>query len=507
MSEKWETIVVGAGIGGLTAAAKLVQSGQKVLVLDKNPHPGGTASLYHRKGFAFPMGPLGFSNPDLVQKILKNLGIESQLRLRRVHYRLRTLDLDIPLSLPFSGMVNELGRIFPSDRKGIKSFFACMEEISSARKISAADTDQPRMPDDSAISASAYLQGLIGDPILRRILGSIGTREPYTGLPLLAAMWNLIARQGIWYPAAGIQLLAEGLVEALSRDDVSQRDGGHGEIRLNKEVAEIKVKDGRVIGVLLKDGSHLDSDAIISNADYKNTFLRLLKPNVVPREWQHAVSRARQTASLFQVCLGIDAQKLDLSAFKEAERMIYRKGSGDGGLNWEAPEIDPQELASQELEVSLWGAGQKIVVVIRLEADYRHFARFRSVTTRRIPEYQEYKTRLSRALIHEIGSLVPGLEQAICVMDIATPLTFEDQGSRSEGAVAGWSWDYEDLGNDQPGELIRTPFTGLFMAGYQAFSALFEGGVPTAMESGIRAAQAVLDGAGPIETIKIPGVK
>jgi len=92
-------------------------------------------------------------------------------------------------------------------------------------------------------------------------------------------------------------------------------------------------------------------------------------------------------------------------------------------------------------------------------------------------------------------------------MDVATPLTFEDQGGRSGGAVAGWSWNYEDFQDETPKELIRTPIKGLFMAGYQAFSALFMGGIPTAMESGKRAAQAVLDGADPIEEILIPGVK
>lgn len=90
-------------------------------------------------------------------------------------------------------------------------------------------------------------------------------------------------------------------------------------------------------------------------------------------------------------------------------------------------------------------------------------------------------------------------------MDVATPLTFEDQGGRSEGAVAGWSWDYEDFHDDQPRELVRTPIKGLYMAGYQAFSALFMGGVPTAMESGRRAASAVLYNAEPIEEMIIPG--
>ena len=92
-------------------------------------------------------------------------------------------------------------------------------------------------------------------------------------------------------------------------------------------------------------------------------------------------------------------------------------------------------------------------------------------------------------------------------MDVVTPLTFEEQGGRSEGAVAGWSWDYEDFHDYQAQELVRTPMRGLYMAGYQAFSALFMGGVPTSMESGKRAASAVLLHVDPIDTIVIPGRK
>jgi hypothetical protein len=215
--------------------------------------------------------------------------------------------------------------------------------------------------------------------------------------------------------------------------------------------------------------------------------------------------------------LGIDVRKVDLSAFKEAKRIIYRRDPEDTKekeLNWDTVEINPEALAHQELEVSLWGGEEKIilseekaVLVIRVEAEHHHFVRYRSLSTRRIPEYREYKIRLGRALIHEIEYLIPGLEKAILVMDISTPLTFEDQGGRNEGAIAGWSWDYEDFRNDQPKELIRTPIKGLYMVSYQAFSALFMGGVPTAMESGRRGAQAVLNGDEPIEEIRIPRVK
>jgi len=362
------------------------------------------------------------------------------------------------------------------------------------------------------ISASEYLHALIEDWRLKRILGSIGTREPYSGLPLLAAMWNLMSHEGIWFPEEGMQSFCERLARAVVGNNENS-----GEIRLDKDVAKIRVDQGKVVGVILKDGTQLDSSSVISNADYKTAFLKLIDPKMIPPEWYDAVSSARQTGSVFQVCLGVDAGKADLSAFKKARRLIYRRNVENvqerETLDWTAEEIDPEALAGQELEVSLWGRDWEMVssegrapIVIRAEAEYNHFAKYRLGWRQRSPNYQGYKTRLAQALIREIDHLIPGLEKAILVMDVATPLTFEDQGGRSGGAVAGWSWDYEDFRDDQPKELIGTPIKGLYMAGYQAFSALFMGGLPTAMESGKRAAKAVLQGMEPIEKISILGV-
>ena len=68
-----------------------------------------------------------------------------------------------------------------------------------------------------------------------------------------------------------------------------------------------------------------------------------------------------------------------------------------------------------------------------------------------------------------------------------------------------WLWreppPYEDFRDGRPKELIGTPIKGLYMADYQAFSALFMGGIPTAIESGKRAIKAVLVGVPPTERI------
>jgi phytoene dehydrogenase-like protein len=454
------------------------------------------------------MGPLGFSHPGLVQNTLKDFEVGEDLKFSSVHYRMRAFDLDLPLSLPFADMVKELSKLFPADAVGVNCFFVDMNELIPKENH---DPNRSRLDQKHDISASEYLHGLIKDWRLRRILGSIGTREPYSGLPLLAAMWNLMCHEGIWFPKEGMQSFCERLVKAV----VGNKDRS-GEIRLNKDVAKIRVDQGKVLGVILKDGTAIDSPSVISNADYKTAFLQLMDPKTIPSEWYDAISSARQTGSVFQVCLGVDAGTADLSAFRKASRHIYRRNGENApekeDLDWNAQEIDPEALASQELEVSLWGKDWEMVslerrapIVIRAEAEYNHFAKYRLGWRQRSPKYQEYKTRLAQALIRETDHLIPGLDKAILVMDVATPLTFEDQGGRSGGAVAGWSWDYGDFRDDQPKELILTPIKGLYMAGYQAFSALFMGGIPTAMESGKRAARAVLEGMGPVEKISIPG--
>jgi phytoene dehydrogenase-like protein len=510
MSDRRDAIIVGAGVGGLTAASILVKAGLRVLILEKNPHPGGTAYVYHRKGFTFPMGPLGFSTPRLVGEIFKKLDGDD-LKLFPVQYRIKAFDLDIPVSLTFSRMVEELTKRFPKEGKSVKRFFQDMEKISSAMQLPDNGPNRSLLEETSKRSALEYLSGMVRDGRLRRVLGSIGTQEPYSNLPLMAAMWNLMSNEKIWYPEGGMRAFCERLVRAVVGYPGNHQ--GIGEMKLETEVSEIRIERGKVLGVTLKDGTRIESPAVISNADYKTTFMKLTNSRSVPEEWHRAVLNAKQTNSVLQVCLGVDASKVDLSSFNEADRLIY-KGSRKNfseALGGSSEAVHPETLAGQELEISFWNKNDKAlgpegagVIVIRTEADHSDFVRYRPFWRNRLPIYQDVKNRMGRALVQEAENVIPGLENAILVMDVATPLTFEEQGGRSGGAVAGWSWNYEDCPDYRPRALVRTPIHGLYMAGYQAFSTIFMGGVPTAMESGKRASEAVLKGAGPVESIMIP---
>ena len=526
MASEWDAIVIGSGVGGLTAAAKLVQTGKHVAVLDKNSHPGGTAYVYRRKQFTFPMGPLSYSNTGIVGDILRGLNTGRELTYQRVHYRLKAFGLDILLSKPFTEITGQLARQFPDERPAIERFFRDVEKTISFFREPDGNTSSNEITNLARNSAADYLHNHIQDWRLHRILGSIGTMEPYSSFPLLAAMWDLMSQEGIWYPDGGMTSLCDKLVFAVTGHNIydllQQRDGKEendrratGLIKLRTEVRSIRIDKGRITGVQLADGSVLNSRAVVSNADYQTTFLKLLSVSDVPPDWYHAISEARQTGSIVQLCLGVNSSAVDLSALRDARSLIYRRDV-DSKRGPEAElksrKSDPEAFADQEIEVSLWSKNDKNlspagtdVLVIRTEAPYSHFSEYYLGKGRRSQTYQDYKSEIAHTLINAIEHLIPGLENSIVVMDVATPLTIQDQGGRSEGAVAGWSWDYEDSQDHRPRELILTPIKGLYMAGYQAFSTLFMGGVPTAMESGRRAARAVLDNADPVKDIIIPG--
>lgn len=219
---------------------------------------------------------------------------------------------------------------------------------------------------------------------------------------------------------------------------------------------------------------------MISNADVKTTLLRLLPPGFLDRETRTFLEKRKLSPSACQVCLAVDGG-VDISHFSEADVLLETRP-----LRAETSREDSRSvldgLNGATLEISLLssaedGTTSRKVLVMRAPSRWEDFSRYRGASGKRHPAYKDLKRMVARVMMERASSLLPGLLSSAEVLDVATPLTFEERGGRYEGAVAGWSWT--ETGSPTWGEeLVITPVEGLYLAGHQAFSTWSRGASP-----------------------------
>lgn len=489
----YDVIIIGAGIGGISCAARLARNGLKVLVLEKADHIGGTSFVFNRGLYSFPMGPLSFSYYRYIKDFLEEIGIDKKIEYKRNHFQLVSPFLNIIYSHPFDILKEKLKGIFPNE-KNIDSFFTKLEDIIALTRdiyVWHPDYRLDRDLDQGLIESNVGLKKKIAlieeysrtpskdmidsffsDPVLKNLLGSQGTTSPFMSVLNLAFMWNIVSSEGIWFPSCGIHGLNN-----LIKDIVLEYGG---EIRLRSEVQEIILEKGRALGVRTKNGEEYASRWVVSNADYKKTFLHMVDLNEIPQEFTEKIKKAPYTGTELCVYLGIDPRKVDLGAMKAAH-LFYRHRLDPG-------KSAPEDFENREIEICLWSENapdlvphDKISLVLRAGFPYDHIAHFRTGAKKRKEGYRAFKDNLANRLIAVVENIIPGLFSAIDRIEAATPLTYEDWGGRYRGSIAGWTWSFgyqEILGRRL---LVRTPIKNLLMVGIYASSELFMGGMSTSV--------------------------
>ena len=478
------------------------------MLLEKDRHIGGTSYIFRRGGYAFPMGPLSFSYPSLVRELLARIGIETEMTFKRNHFQLITPLVDIIYSLPFEELKVMLSKAFPQEQ-GIEPLFAEMEGIISlVRDVYRWHPDYlsrhewERMPANakgdlismvervraySGTSCSEMLGRFLSDRSLKRLMGSQGTYEPVVSVLKLASMWNLMSWEGIWFPSCGIH----GICDLLR--DAFERHGG--ELHTGAPAKEILVRDGRAAGVRTAGGRVFESQWVVSNTDYKRTFLDLLDERDVPATFLEKVKGVPYTGSELCVYLGIDPKRIDRSRLRATHVFYRHRLDPETGSS-------PEDFRNREIEICLWSDNApdlvhsgKAAMVIRVDLPYECVAGFRAGEKRRGGGYREYKEALAHSLIGTVEGIIPGLGASVEVMEAATPLTYEDWGHRYRGSIAGWSWSIEHEGMLGGKILVKTPVENLLMVGIYAVSELFLGGIPSAMHTARLASDIILGNA------------
>jgi phytoene desaturase len=282
-------IVIGAGIGGITAATHLAKSGIHVTVLEKNANPGGRCDRFSRAGHHFDTGPTLFVMPHLYEAEFRALGasLYDHLDLQRVDptYHLVFDDgSQLALTSDLKSMQEQLEAIQPGSLQGLLRYLQEGDRHYQLVLDRLVNRDFRRASDFFSIQTLALIFRL--KPLINhyrnmsayfaapRLKEAFTFQDLYMGLsPFEApATFSMMPytelAHGVWFPKGGMYRVVESLTDLARQAGV--------EFIFNSAVEHIDTNSNHVRGVRLADGSHLDTDVVLANADLPYVYQNLL---------------------------------------------------------------------------------------------------------------------------------------------------------------------------------------------------------------------------------------
>ncbi|MBK8784022.1 MAG: NAD(P)/FAD-dependent oxidoreductase [Anaerolineales bacterium] len=496
--EKFDVVIIGAGLGGLSAAGYLAKAGKKVLVLEHHTVPGGYAHEFRRGKYRFEVAlhaldgaaPGGWSYP-----ILKDLEVFDQVHFHRIDpfYSVQFPKQKVVASADLMMYESELVKHFPHERDGIHKIIADMVETYwQVRRFDAEGqlgirpplekmpTLYPKMLAAMTMSLEEYMSQFIQDSELKTVFTTLWG---YYGLPpekLNAAIfifpWVSFHLMGAYYPEGGSMAISRAMEATLKKFG--------GEIRYKETVNKIEIKDGRAVAVETEKGLRVEADVIISNANSPDTLLKFVGREHLPADYVRGIEEAKPSISNFVLYLGLDR---DLQAEGYTDHEIFVRDSYDSNAGYQAA-LDG-DFANAGLSITNYsiadhgsapegGTVLNIFALADWNSDNQWGTSGNLENYSDNPQYNELKKAATEILLDRTEKLIPGLRKSIKYIEVATPITNWRYSRNIGGAIYGSDQTVE---NAHGGRLsAQTPIKNLFLAGAWTFG----GGMSAAMLSG-----------------------
>jgi prolycopene isomerase len=472
----YDVVVVGGGLGGLSAAAAMSRLGARTLLVERHPKVGGYAGAFKRGPFQFEASLhalSGLGDPiggTPLARYLDYLGVLHSLRFEKIDPIYHSSGPGVEITVPggVEPFKEALAAYFPLDADGIRTFVD--DCLSLYRKIRPLEESLARgdntvlqsLKRPLALSAvvrampqtvEGRLASLVRDPAARLVLTQIWG---YFGLPPSKLSWFWFCgglatylNDGAWWPVGGSRAFADAFERAI-------RSAG-GEVITGVGVRKILAQRGVVKGVVLDDDREFKARTVISNADPMKTD-DLLGQNGFPLWYRLHLGTLEVSASTVNVYaavgksareLGVRAHETFLSGDLNQDAAWDRVAAAALPLNLVAACYNLVEPGASPDDSSVW-----MLTTLSNGAPWLALDK---------GAYDSHKKAVADAMIAMVDRRYPGFAANLRRTEVSTPYTNIRYTGNTGGAIYGFSnrpWSHSVLrpGND-------TPIKGLYLAG------------------------------------------
>lgn len=466
-NKEYDTIIIGSGAGGLSAAICLARSGQKVLVLEQHDVPGGWCHSFYLNGYRFTPGVhyVGLLNKgESTSTLYEGLGIANDISFFRMnpkayeHCWIGKERIDMPAG--YENIKEVLAKRFPEEEKGVASYLKLVSdvcyELQLIPKVKGfwAHLTIPfrtkNMGKYSVFSLRKVIKKHIKSPLLKAVLniqiGDHGLPPSKASFPLHAAVMGHYSSGG-YYPIGGGGALVKAMTNAIKKHK--------GEIRTSKKVKQILLegdKKKKATGVELESGEKIFAKRIISNADPDKTFLDLIGRNNISKKLSKRLDKTKYSCTSLMLFLTVD--------------MDVRKAGLDSGNIWmmnnedldkvfeETQKIDLLEgdtfpgmfISCTTLKDPISFDGRYHTIEAITYINHKSFNAYKNEGDRRSESYLIFKEKLIKKMIRTLETVIPGVDDKIVQKELGTPITNEYYINSTNGCVYGTEKSFWQIG-------------------------------------------------------------
>lgn len=505
ITESYDVIVIGSGIGGLTAAVLLAKfAKKKVLVLERHYVGGGFTHAFERPGFDWDVGVhyIGDVLEDSDTKRMFDFvtgGAVEWASMGDVYDKIFIGNDGFDYVTGRDNFRQRMVEYFPQEGKAIDGYLKAVREALSGSQNYFVDKVLPPMA--SAVAGpflrrkllkwakrttGDVLDGLTRDPMLKAVLtgqfGDYGLPPSQSSFAIHAMVANHYLEGGA-YPIGGATTIPAGAEKVLN-------DLG-GKILINAEVTEVLLKDGRAVGVKLADGHEVMAKTVISDAGFVNTFGKLLPPDVGGPTLKRVMHDVQPSLAHLCLYLGFNGTAEELGHGK-ANLWLYPDADHDKNYAAFAADQNAPLLvvyvsfpAAKDPDFGKRHPGKSAIDVITM-AKPEWFADWQGTRWKKRGEnYEALKQKWTDRLLEPVYRHVPQCQGKLEIAELSTPLTTQHFCNYQGGEIYGL--------DHTPARFMKrdlrpaTPVRGLYLTGQDICTA----GVAGAMFGGVLCASAV----------------